>query len=202
LCQFTNIASSSTEGGGISLTLPSSFSFSLSSSSFTSCHSSTSTGTPTTAWGRGGGIFLSLLNDDSSLTFSQSISFSSNDATKGRDVYLVCENLTTVVGSSSSPFSFITTSIPDTENKRENSCSGRDEGEDMEEDWDLFFFFNVYKKEDVFVDEENGNDVDFCGISFIPCQHFSVVLSHLLPLPNPLLSPFLRSIIISSSGLH
>jgi hypothetical protein len=124
--------SSSTDGGGMKYSSSSDSSLSLSSCSFHECCCSDDNG-------RGGGIYLDLSSSYSSMTLS-SLSFSSNAASVGEDMYVIASSFFSLFPSDSpSLFAF---ALKDGKSRR-FSLVGREPNENgnvFTSDYDLYFF--------------------------------------------------------------
>jgi hypothetical protein len=92
------------------------------------------------ASGRGGGIHLITTNLDVDLTFS-SLSFEGNgpNGIKGRDVYVICDDIVNVVKNK---FSFMSSSIG--EGLREDSFWGKQTTTQFTKELDVFVFLSGY----------------------------------------------------------
>jgi hypothetical protein len=172
---ITNIeCSSSREGGGMKYSSSSSSSLSLSSSSFHECSCSEEIG-------RGGGIHLNFSSSTSSLLLS-SISFSSNFALIGKDMYVLTSSFSSLFPSDSpSPFTFALKNGK----SRGFSLFGREtegNGNIFITDFDLYFFLLGYHSSPFFL-SSCSNDADYhnfsyCGLSIFPSSSLSYLLEN------------------------
>jgi hypothetical protein len=150
-------------GGGMKYSSSSSSSsFSLSSSSFYDCSSSSFDG-------KGGGIYLDLSLPYSSL-FLSSLSFYSNIAKVGEDLYLLSSFFLSLFTSPppSSPFSFAVRNGV----SRRFSLFGKEvgEGKRFNDEIDLYVFILGYRSSPFFLSSSSSqNNIFYCGMSLLPC---------------------------------
>jgi hypothetical protein len=93
------------------------------------------------------------MQDDGVSVSISGINMNNNVATIGKDIFLVCENLLSVVPSK---FSFMGLRVGNT---RGNSFFGDDETH-MQTEEDLFFFFRQQKGGKIRI-AKTGNDIDY-----------------------------------------
>jgi hypothetical protein len=132
--------------------------------------------------GRGGGIYLET---DTSSSFPlhllfQELILSVNEATIGRDLYMVCYSIEEQINETL----FVSSDITSDSFNRVNSIYGREEKEGKKgEDEDLMKFMIPFESSTVFV-SYNGNPLipsEQCGSEESPCLSLSLALSHLIP---------------------
>jgi hypothetical protein len=178
-CNFTTVISGSVSGGVFFISLPPSHALSVSEVRIEGCVCAAGTNpSDSITYGRGGGIYLSVDETLSSISFSfddfteNGGHFVGNKASKGKDIYLTCKNLIAVVPEN---FSFMGEID---EEDRGDRFWGIDET-NMETEEDLFFFFRKYSKELIYVNGSGGIDSLYCGRNIVPCGTATVALSHL-----------------------
>eukprot|EP00770_Monocercomonoides_exilis_P012208 MONOS_12150.1-p1 / transcript=MONOS_12150.1 / gene=MONOS_12150 / organism=Monocercomonoides_exilis_PA203 / gene_product=unspecified product / transcript_product=unspecified product / location=Mono_scaffold00653:30-6471(-) / protein_length=2147 / sequence_SO=supercontig / SO=protein_coding / is_pseudo=false len=111
--------------------------------------------------GCGGGLWLGIEGERCSFHLS-GVRFEWNRARKGRDVYVVCDDLRRVVNGSSFSFSGEIS-------ERENSLMGKDKLKFVNE-VDLFIFIDGYSSSVINVESENGDNGIWCGMQNCPCR--------------------------------
>jgi hypothetical protein len=156
------------DGGGVWVRKSGSGKVNISSESFSSCSCNTG-GDPVS---RGGAIYLSLVDSSASFVLS-SLSFSSNNADEGKDIFLSTTDLSLVVSPSTFPFY-------ETIGDRERGLMGMDEHL-FPTPITLFIFLPHYSSSVVYAREEDGYDTVFCGMLHVPCSTISLSVSHFSP---------------------
>jgi hypothetical protein len=171
-CIFSSLHSSSLTGGAVSIILPSSWSFGGEEIEIVDCWCSIERDKlKRDEWGRGGGMYLNMKSDSSNIQLSE-VSFEENDASVGRDVYLLGTQFVTIV-----PLKFDFMEGIE-EGERENSFWGEDKNYFTPER-DVFFLLREYAGSEIHVGG-GGRDSVFCGEWYVPCLSFEIGLSHLL----------------------
>ncbi|KAH7817526.1 uncharacterized protein MONOS_4795 [Monocercomonoides exilis] len=140
----------------------------LNGTSFDGCEASTEVDDETKS-GRGGGMYLdATLGSEIRM---MELQFSRNNASCGRDIYFVCEDLRVSVTQLMFPF---WSSI---ENK-ENSLFGSDHQVARGCDVDLFVFLSGFLEKEVYIGQ-SGEDATYCGHVLYPCKTLDEGMKHL-----------------------
>ncbi|KAH7822077.1 uncharacterized protein MONOS_2898 [Monocercomonoides exilis] len=149
-CTFKSCkATDSTNGGGMMLQLsfPSQSVRLINSTNIENCSASLTKG-------RGGGVYLDVLSQMAELRL-EAISFISNEAFIGSQLFIKCVDLIEIVNESS--FGFARSVSP-----KENALYGMD-STNFNDDIDIFIFFDGYFSSMIFADQINGKNELYCG---------------------------------------
>ncbi|KAH7816982.1 uncharacterized protein MONOS_18178 [Monocercomonoides exilis] len=124
------------------------------------------------ASGRGGFLFLNCVDNANMIKF-EDLHFTNNMAAIGKDMFIVCSDLTELVNSTS--FSF---AMDIEHSKRANSLMGFDRTHFAKAE-DLFIFISGYFNETIHVDGERGINSIACGKPNFPCNSLNFGLNRI-----------------------
>ncbi|KAH7831941.1 uncharacterized protein MONOS_13906 [Monocercomonoides exilis] len=164
-CSFLTISSKdSNEGGamGISIQEKGELTVNKTETSRCECESDAS--------GRGGFLFLNCVDNANMIKF-EDLHFTNNIAAIGKDMFIVCSDLTELVNSTS--FSF---AMDIEHSKRANSLMGFDRTYFANAE-DLFIFITGYFNETIHIDGERGINSIACGKPNFPCNSLNLGLN-------------------------
>eukprot|EP00770_Monocercomonoides_exilis_P001131 MONOS_1123.1-p1 / transcript=MONOS_1123.1 / gene=MONOS_1123 / organism=Monocercomonoides_exilis_PA203 / gene_product=unspecified product / transcript_product=unspecified product / location=Mono_scaffold00019:44506-52427(+) / protein_length=2565 / sequence_SO=supercontig / SO=protein_coding / is_pseudo=false len=199
VCQLRNASfsscasSSSPRGGAFALNFTESSQLHVENVSFLNCCCSTENAASSDRCGFGGGLFLNILNalqpTDSTAQVQNSynslvetafslndVSFSMNNASVGRDMYIMCHSFSDQLSSS-----MITITFHPLEYDYDNSIIGSERSDEigadsMEED--ILGLFMTFKWQSVIASSFTGKDGTLCGRTGLPCATMGESLVH------------------------
>ncbi|KAH7822036.1 uncharacterized protein MONOS_7329 [Monocercomonoides exilis] len=168
---FNDVRSStSLSGGVIKNVLTRGSSFVLVNSSVEQCSCSTSQG-------RGGGVYLtSSLTGDLNFLF-RNMTFSSNAAKIGRDIFVACFNIKTQINETQFRFE-----LRETHYNSFNAIYGIDEVEYNSEPVNLMEFIVIHQSDIIFISTDSttaNEDNKKCGTQSLPCRTVQYASTHL-----------------------
>ncbi|KAH7818133.1 uncharacterized protein MONOS_3932 [Monocercomonoides exilis] len=143
-------------GGGLLVSLENPSELYVSSTRFEKCCAPSTSGSE----GKGGGIFLSLVDADARFELSGDLIFDGNEAEYGKNMFILGKDFNSSVTNET--FAFDYSSMIDDK----TLFAGSD---DFHEEKDLFMFLVSYSSFEIFISSE-GFDVARCGSEEEPCQ--------------------------------
>ncbi|KAH7829998.1 uncharacterized protein MONOS_465 [Monocercomonoides exilis] len=123
---------------------------------------------------RGGAIFFSCESFCDKFIFSE-IDFISDNATIGRDIFMVCDSLRTYATKEHFQLDF---AKPITEFNPENALYGTDRIEFT--DYDLLSFLIIYTSPNIYVSSTGSANYSRCGSIKEPCTSMTIGVAHLI----------------------
>ncbi|KAH7821857.1 uncharacterized protein MONOS_2803 [Monocercomonoides exilis] len=164
-CSFMTISSKdSNDGGAAGITLQEKGALTVNNTETSRCECENDTS------GRGGFIFLNCVDNANMIKF-EDLHLTNNMAAIGKDMFIVCSDLTELVNSTSFSFAM------DIElSKRINSLMGFDRTHFANAE-DLFIFITGYFNETIHVDGERGINNIACGKPNFPCNSLNFGLN-------------------------
>ncbi|KAH7819038.1 uncharacterized protein MONOS_10539 [Monocercomonoides exilis] len=158
-CIFDNCKSGASEGGAVRCSLTVTGRFSVTNASITNSGMNENTG-------KGGGVYLLLPEGTSSDCLFGDITFISNSAELGKDMFLVCDNLNVTVTTTTFQMKLINET-----GERVAEMMGYDRNYFCESVHDLYLFLVQYHSPTVQV-SPSGYDMTGCGNEHYPCSSF------------------------------
>ncbi|KAH7815749.1 uncharacterized protein MONOS_3732 [Monocercomonoides exilis] len=143
-------------GGGLSVSLDNPSEFHVSSTRFEKCCAPSTSGSK----GKGGGMFLSLIDADAMFELSGNLLFERNDGEYGKNMFILGKDFNSSVTNAS--FKFDYSSMTNDKTLFVGSDNNHQEK-------DLFMFLIPYSSIEIFISSE-GYDVARCGSEEEPCQ--------------------------------
>ncbi|KAH7829650.1 uncharacterized protein MONOS_62 [Monocercomonoides exilis] len=166
-CSFLTISSKgSNEGGALGISLQEKGALTVNKTETRRCECESNT------MGRGGFLFLNC-SDNANMVKFEDLHFINNIAAIGKDMFIVCSDLTELVNSTS--FSF---AMDIEHSKRENSLMGFDRTHFVTSE-NLFIFITGYFNETILVDGERGINNIACGKPVFPCNSLNFGLNRI-----------------------
>ncbi|KAH7817398.1 uncharacterized protein MONOS_14355 [Monocercomonoides exilis] len=117
--------------------------------------------------GRGGGVFLSLPEGANNDFLFENITFRSNSAECGKDLFLICDNL----NASVSPSKFLISLVTD-DGQRSADLMGCDRSCFKDSNHDLYLFLIQFQSQSIIISSA-GFDMIGCGSERYPCCSFA-----------------------------
>ncbi|KAH7832058.1 uncharacterized protein MONOS_388 [Monocercomonoides exilis] len=156
-CSFTSceVTENGKGGGGLSVSLENPSELHVSSTRFEKCCAPSTSGSE----GKGGGMFLSLMDSDAKFELSDPLVFDGNWAEYGKNIFILSKDLNCSVTNDS--FKFDYSSMKDDKTLFVGSDT-------LHSDKDLFMFLVPYSSFEIFISSE-GFDVKRCGSEEEPC---------------------------------
>ncbi|KAH7825272.1 uncharacterized protein MONOS_5934 [Monocercomonoides exilis] len=122
--------------------------------------------------GKGGGIYLHLLNGSTMDYLFSNMFFSNNSAEEGNNIYIYSEDLEKTIIEEKFDFDYNDSTYD------EHSFVGRDDNE-YQDDIDIRFFFRDFKNRVIYCQFEGRVDSQICGKKKDPCKTMTHGYTHL-----------------------